>query len=262
MKRIKDIYYYFGRNDRHDYIATPIGNVLLSGKTVAIKSVVLDSIIVRMIQERNPSDIDIHVSGLGTSGLNVWKNMPEGKVIPQIKSVNMYSSVSNDKAFGEFFRVLRDAYDEAMLRSIACSENNLESYKMLGGSRAKAVLYIMDEYQTFANRDKDSFNNLVSKIVSSSYVSGVYLMLSSGCNMDALAKDTVSKFDIGACIPCVDDLESNAIIGNDLASRDKDPYGALWVRNRNEAPVRMCVPFYPDTWIKKFIWCYSVRKGS
>lgn len=41
---------------------------------------------------------------------------------------------------------------------------------------------------------------------------------------------------------------------------DEARYGVVWVKNGKDYPTRLYVPFYPDTWIRKFVGYYSIWK--
>lgn len=68
----------------------------------------------------------------------------------------------------------------------------------------------------------------------------------------------INSFNIRACLP-TDEETSNTLLGNNCAARENDRYGMVWVKDSANLPIRLYVPFYPDTWIRKFIGYSSVR---
>ena len=69
----------------------------------------------------------------------------------------------------------------------------------------------------------------------------------------------VKEFPIRIVTPC-DEKLSNLFIGNNAAYMDEARHGVVWVKNGKDYPTRLYVPFYPDTWIRKFVGYYSIWK--
>jgi hypothetical protein len=57
----------------------------------------------------------------------------------------------------------------------------------------------------------------------------------------------------------IDEETSNLFIGNNAAAMDSAQSGVVWVKVNKSYPNRLYVPFYPDTWLRKFVGYYSVR---
>lgn len=260
-KQARELYYYFGRNDAHDYVATPVGNAVIAGVTGAGKSTLLQSVLIRFIQECHPNDVKILIDDCKGLDLRIWSELPEGKVIPQIDSVILYngSSEGNCKQFLDRFNSI---YEEAKCRYQACANNRLSHYSDIEDVTSyKTIIYIVDEYQVFFEKFYDELNEKLSYILKTSYLTGIYVMLSSQSYKNAISRDLLVNFNIGICTPRVPEEVSNIILGNNCASMDGDRHGSIFIRCGNKMPIKLYVPFYPDTWIRKFIGYYSVRKG-
>ena len=260
MEQTRELYYYFGRNEAHDYVATPIDNVLIAGRIGTGKSVFLQSMLIRLIQECNPNEIKIYINDCKGTELQMWSTPPVGRAVPHIAGMNLYSDTEEETCnrFLENFHML---WKEAAYRQQECMNRGFAKYSDIVSEGAHTIVCIIDEYQVFFEKYKEELNRQLSDIITWSNLTGVYVVMSSQSPSNALNQEVVDKFKIGICMPNVSEKTSNSVLRNNCASMDKAKYGSVWMRYNNRMPVKLYVPFYPDTWILKFIGYSSVRKG-
>jgi hypothetical protein len=164
--------------------------------------------------------------------------------------------------FSEFETSLTDLYNLVLRRIVECEDANIQSYNDLDDKKngTKDVIFIVNEYQKFCNTHQRMlwFDEMINKILERADDVGVHLFLLSQSNKNALSDKTVKKFPIRIVTP-IDEMTSNLFIGNNAAAMDSEVAGVIWVKTAKYYPSRLYVPFYPDTWIRKFIGYYSVR---
>lgn len=262
MNKSRNLYYYFGRNEKHDYIATPMDSCIIAGRTGAGKSTFIDSLLVRLIQETNPKDITIQYHDCKGFESKLWTDsIPDGKCIPQLYRVTQYdNSVTGDKNFKHLTVSLSSLYQEVQRRLDVCREQDAEQYLNLD-TMSNSILFIIDEYQYYVEEECKNdgwFEHVVRYIVENSKKTGVYIMLCSQ-GTRPISDGLVKEFPIRIVTPC-DEKLSNLFIGNNAAYMDEARYGVVWVKNGKDYPTRLYVPFYPDTWIRKFVGYYSIWK--
>ena len=262
MNKSRNLYYYFGRNEKHDYVATPMDSCIIAGKCGAGKTTFLNSLLVRLIQETNPNDISIHYHDCKGIESKLWSdNIPDGKCIPQFYCIEQYNGYGNKgRNFAHLTVMLSNLYQEVQRRLEVCKEQGVEQYLSLD-SIGNSILFIIDEYQLYVQEECKNdgwFEHVVRFITENSIKTGVYLMLCSQYDC-SVSEELVKEFPIKIVTPCSEEI-SNLFIGNNAAYMDVAKYGVVWVRNGSDYPTRLYVPFYPDTWIRKFIGYYSIWK--
>lgn len=262
MNKTRSLYCYFGRNEKHDYIATPMDSCIVAGRCGAGKSTFLNSMLVRLIQETNPNDISIHYHDCKSCESYIWKeSIPNGKCIPQFYCIEEYYDSDNGfQSFSKLTVSLSSLYQEVQRRLEVCKEQDVEQYLSLD-SIGNSILFIIDEYQVYVEKECKNdgwLEHIVRFVIENSRKTGVYLMLCSQ-GVHPISEELVKEFPIKVVTPCSEEL-SNLFIGNNAAYMDEAKYGVVWIKNGKDYPTRLYVPFYPDTWIRKFVGYYSMRK--
>ncbi len=277
MNNLRKLYYYFGRDEKYNYIATPMQSALIVGRCGSGKSVLLKSLLVKLIQECSPAMLDIRLHGVKGVETAMWSELiPEGRRIPHISQIVNYAVGYNlsdpvkDAQFqhdtGVLMAELRDLVQTVKDRETVCREMGLQDYSSVmsdGDSDEKCILLIIDDYELMSEDFEvgEQFDEAVSFIASRSSVSCVYVMLLGNRLSEGLKKDSAMySFRIRAAVPTDEDT-SNLMLGNNCAAKEYEKYGVVWVKDFNNYPIRLYVPFYPDTWIRKFIGYSSVRGG-
>ncbi len=275
MNNLRKLYYYFGRDEKCNYIATPMQSALVIGRCGGGKSVLMNSLLVKLIQECSPNMLDIRLHGLKGIETVFWSNLiPEGRRIPHVSEIINYAigydfeDLVTDNKFQHntdmLMTELSDLIHIVKDRVAICEEMGIQDYSSVmsnGDSNEKSILLIIDDYE-IASDDLEvgeQFNEAVSYIASKSNISCVYVLLFGNRLTKGLKNNSrLLSFRVRAAVP-TDEETSNLILGNNCASMENERYGVVWVKDSNNYPIRLYVPFYPDTWIRKFVGYSSVR---
>ena len=258
MNKSRELYYYFGRNAKHDYVAFKMRNCIVAGRTGAGKSVFLNNVLIRLIQECHPNDIEIYYHDCKGVEARIWTDsIPMNKVIPQLKQIKLYGWEETE--YSSLTDTIIEFKKELDDRARMCEQLGVSDYTDI--PELKAKLLIIDEYQAYveATGIGSFFDESIKEINEKSCMTGMYIMLLSQSNHNCLSDNTVLSFPIRIVTPCSDEV-SNLFVGSNVAAMADERYGVVWVKGRKEYPEKLYVPFYPDTWIRKFIGYYSVRQ--
>ena len=274
--KVRDLYVYPGRDELHNYIAYPLSNMLIAGKPGAGKSVFLNSLMVRMIQECHPDDIRITIHDMKGVEFYRWEtDVPRGRFIPQMQKVNSYYQnidVAEMNTRKHVIRPYSSFYEELdkLEELVLGRKNKLEKYKFESWRDAYTVgidiggrlVIIIDEYEAFMSRLDNAarLRGFVEKIIPISENVGVYFIFASQSDL-GLREDMVSLFTTRVVTPCSENL-AMSVIGSKSPGRSSYKYGVVWVAHEDEEIRKLFVPFYPDTWISKFIKYYSINTGE
>lgn len=266
-KQIRDLYYYIGRDEEHNYVATPLSNMIIAGVTGAGKSTLLNNILIKLIQESNPNEIDLRLYDLKGSEFLFWQtSIPEGKNLPYVSkmvceaSSNACMTLVEDMEY--LVKYINHSY-EALDYYLAeqQEEGNFNAEK----PKRKSKILVINEYQCiteYGSHDiQNRFLDALSHVLEQGEYVDVYVILVSQSHHNVLPDDIVEKFTTRVCTPLYESMDglSNLYLGCNLASKEQMRYGVAWVKYKKKMPQRLFVPFYPDTWIRKFIRTYSVH---
>lgn len=243
------LYYYFGRNSDYDYVATKMASAVLTGDTCSGKTTFIESMLVRLIQESNPRDIDIYLYDCKGTSFQGWlTGVPDGKVFPHIRDI-VCSGVNGDAS-------------DAAVKTLKKLCANIQQYLKgnLQPPKSKS-LCIIDEFTVICacSKLRKDFFDCITYILENGDEFGVYVLVASQFETDFANERFINRFPIRICTPTSsDELASDLLLGNNCAAKEENPHGVVWVKTGARYPVRLYVPFYPRTWIKKFVRVFSV----
>ena len=252
-KQRRDLFYYLGRNEKHDYPATPLSNMIVAGHAGAGMGTFIDSMLLKLIQECNPNELKISILDCNGSSYNFWRdNIPEGRKLLHLESIETPSDAEacNVKIM-EYLKQAKELVDK---RKSGELENNC----------SKVIL--IEEYKCIAEMRIDvrlEFNELLGYLLENSEEQGIYIIFASISYASMLDSHYIAKFTtrVGTPLRCNDEL-SNVMLGNNCAAMEEVTHGIVWVKYGNRFPERLYVPFYPNTLLKKHIRTHSVRNNS
>lgn len=239
---MRELYYYFGRDERHNYMATPMGNVLIQGHHGWVLDAFLNSVIVKLIQETNPRDIRIAwYSGSPKSPMNFWKNnIPQDKYIPQLDIMQDASDIQ----MNEFLQDL-----------LELSKGQLY---LNGMTDRKVALYILDR----CDLSDKGVSDKIARIMKNSKKSGIYLMvITAGDSRSIFKPEVVKMFDTRICFNMDEGITEYVLDGPVcMLTKEEDINRTIWVKQGKMKVRQNYIAFYPESWLKKFeryysIWC-------
>lgn len=239
MKRLRDLYYYLGRDKKHNYPATPVSNMIMFDTAFkwSQTSAFTHNLIIRLIQEYNPRDLDISLVTMQNgvhADFTVWGNAITGqRIIPQIESI-LYLE-DNQKEVENYISTLFE---------------KVSSVKEVD----KRHIIIIDWIDRFVEVMSDETRNTLLHLIIDGSKSGYYFVFLAS-NYDTMS-EFVSAFDTVATLSTTEEF-SQQLFGTDIAAPTFSK-NQVFVRHKDSDVEVLYIPFYPDTWIEKFCRYYGV----
>lgn len=273
--KIRNLYFYPGRDIEHNYIAYTFHNMLLAGKAGAGKSNFLQSLLVRVIQECHPDDIRVTIHDLKGVEFYHWEaNVPIGRFIPQMERVVSYwpeiTEVQQDNIVGTVYPYHQFSYEIGKLHAMV--EDRIKLLESVGkesweDAAASGIdigvrqLILIEEYQAYTNTPESAelFTSFLDYVLPVCERVGVYFILSSQKGL-CIDEKYLKHFPIRVVTPCSTKV-ATSVVGSVEPSNSDLRYGVVWIRYRGVVKM-LFVPFYPDTWLRKFEKYYSINTGE
>ena len=231
----RDLYFYLGRNKKHDYPATPIGNMIMFDPNYRNQqiSAFTHNLIIRLIQEYNPRDIDITLVTLKNgvhADFHVWQNALTGqRIIPQIKNIIQFEETSESVTSLTKELLVNKTSSKQHVIIIDWSERLFSS---LSESQR-------EEWKSYLNRNSTTGRHFV-------FLSNDY----------ACMEDIIPYCEIKATLNTSKEI-SYKLFSSDIANTTFTK-GQVYLKDRENEVVVLYIPFFPDTWIEKFCRYYGV----
>lgn len=239
MKKLRDLYYYLGRDKKHNYPATPVSNMIMfdTSHKWSQTSAFTHNLIIRLIQEYNPRDLDISLVTMQNgvhADFSIWGNAITGqRIIPQIESI-LYLE-DKEKEIKEYVR-------------------NLYQKIYTDGEVEKRHIIIIDWVDRFISVMDDETKSNLLHILSDGNEKGYYFVFLS--NDYEVVSNFMNAFDIVASLSSTVEF-SVLLFGTDIAAPTFSK-NQVFVKYKDSEPEVLYIPFYPDTWIEKFCRYYGV----
>lgn len=249
--------------------AIPLANTVITGATGAGKSILEMNIIKNLIEFYSHDSIEISIwDGKGVEYIN-WLPKKNGEVsterwLPHIKHI----AINSDWVSGEVNSVCDFMTREEFVRKISkevevkkeCMKNmyNCISYKQFtekypGRNLILPHIVILDEFEA----SKDSDDSLI-ELLKVCENAGVFLIIAnqsfreSHCRLLEHCKNIL-------CLRC--HKETSAYLLNSFIAAELPKNGYCYYLNKNTGDIALLkVPFMPETFLRKFVGSYSVRR--
>lgn len=218
---LRELYMYPGRLENHDYKAYRLQNTSIEGDEYIP---VVNNIIFRLIQESNPKELRIHPYLGDKSIWNNLKNMKDSynKYIPQM---HLNKTINNSE---EFCSLIKEVYENIM--------DTINKHK-LGD---KSIVYIIEASFDFTDEQRQELSKMISYIYTYGSVNGYYIMF-VGRDIDDIIKTDIA-------------LKISTSKGE---NNDSCKQGIANIVS-SDSSSSVYIPFYPDTFLTKFMRYYSV----
>ena len=221
--------------------------------------------------ECNPRELFIDIVVNRACDLYPWETAYFGKkVVPQIRKVNYLTSHIADSDYADVFyfkELTQGILDEIQERERVFKEAgaiDYIQYKELGGDRYNQVVTIITEFQAYWDMANEELRDWLTKawesIIGDSEDVGMFFVMASQSTHKSISDACVSYFTTKACLKASESL-SRFILGDGRAACNLSKYGDCFIKYASKDPIHIYIPFYPDTWISKFIRYYSVHVG-
>lgn len=259
-KLSKELFYYLGRDSAHNLLATKAGSLLVTGEVGRGKSIFIDNLVTRVMLESNPRDVDIAIVGYDISFLSYNSGVPEDKYNPYISKIMSYLEKDlNENTNKEFIEEVLCFLEEVKNTIDMRSANPKEVYesKIIILDCSSHLFQICEDFGIV-----DRLVSLLRYILSHGYLAGVHLVLTEQSSYYPDKYRLTEMFPIKVCFCRSDVRTSLSLMGNKVAVGSEERNGCAWVRVGNMTPYKIYVPFFPDTWMKKFFRVFSVYKNT
>lgn len=222
MGFLRELYIYPGRNADHDYKAYRLQHLTVEGKDWVP---FINNLIIRMIQESNPNELEIFPYFSGDSVWNVVQYVQEKyrKFVPQMKQCFIFESED------DFVGLIKEIYTRINV--------DISSHKMA----IKNYVYIIQYDGEISEENQEELKECLSYIYEYGPADGVFV------------------FFVWENNPQFKEYTSLHMVAEPFFDRQgKLLTGVVKVNSGNDE-VDMYIPFYPDTWIRKFVKTYSMN---
>lgn len=257
------LYYYFGRNERYDYIAIPMSNSLFVMNKDWGSNSFINNALVRMIMECNPRELSIDLVRSENESFEVWSEAFNGKrYIPQLKSLWTFDRhhIDSGKYLVEFLEEIKSSIDTKLS---VLEDYDVDNFKDCDTLAWEQKVYVFDRFNELiklcTEEELHELMLLFKELINVSEKSGVYFIVTCDC-LDIFEKYDMTCLFSTSIVSKVDEVTSQLLLNNSDANTILNSQGDVYVAYRNELH-HLYVPFYPDTWIKKFIRYYGVLRN-
>lgn len=257
-KNARNLYFYFGRNDKHDYIATPVSNTIMIGQTGSGKTCFVNNAIIRMIMECNPKELSIDLYTLEETN-SVWRHAcEENRYVPQLTNVKELSTDAETYC-DQVKTILQEIWNNISIKLGILKDNDAYSFTDCNIAWKQNV-YVFEYSDLLFDNMNPEIEDLLCNIVKNSEKVGVYIMLIGQGLVNFNAERLLPYFSTKISSRVADGDFYETLFGNRTAGKSLNRYGDVMLKYMGQELEHLYIPFYPDTWIKKFIRYYGVTR--
>lgn len=261
----RELYYYCGRNNKHDYIATPVSNIAVSGGKGSGKTYFLTNLIVRLIMECNPREVRLHLYEFDKPQLDNWTEAVSGtRVIPQMSSYDSFRDKDGNIQYEKIAEKMNELKASVSIKMDAMSDVGGVGISNIDSFNWERNIYIIEDLDKIICDDnpyvEDIVNN-ISYVIKHGESVGVYIVATmTSYDLVTWYMPTITDVSTKVCLKQTSN-ESIVMFGDNRANTQLNRYGDCFLLRDKEVE-HLYVPFYPDTWIRKFIRYYGVKNNN
>ena len=241
MNKVRDIFMYYGRDLDHSYPALRLNNTVAVLNKKAI-SQFESHMLLKLIMETHPNEISIFYNSVEDS---VWS------LVNDLKT-------SSKKGVPQFEEVYGDLTTEDLVSKIKYYKEILDERISKNTNNKKTILY----FRINQSQTSRIMEELVPLLEYGRQVNMFVVLLIESGNV-TFDSNFYNSFPIRICGAGSSITTSECMIGCNLATRlNEDMAFILWTANSSSALQKMFIPYYPDTFISKFIRIYSMKSTN
>ncbi len=214
-------------NDDRD-IFTPIrmcdDNVhgLIAGRTGSGKSVYINALILSLITEYSPWELNLYLADFKKVELSRYMNNADDKNgnTPFTPHINACAATSEIRYVISLIRYLVDCMNARQEFFARLGVTKIQEFRNRYGLVLPRVLLIVDEFQQLfteaTNREAEEIQTMLNSITKLGRATGFHLIFASQEMSGTLRGNTLANFKIRMCLPCNQQISTD-ILGNSEA---------------------------------------------
>ena len=241
-----------GLDNTNSLKAYPLENTFVAGATGSGISVLIQELVVHAVTFNSPKDLQLE-----------WYGNPEyikgepflnpSRVIPHFSN-QMHEYDSYDEMFTHLGKALERVY-EWVINPHDIEEYNFMHKHLFIVELSNAMFRDVEPLE--ASHRRCILQALAKMCKYSEHFSVLYYTQYESTITDELLK----YFDLRLVTRVHENKLSDMLMGCNLASKEKDQYGYVWVSHEKNPyeKLRLSVKFYPDTLVNKYTKVYSIK---
>lgn len=195
---------------------------LIAGRTGSGKSVFINALILSLITEYSPWELNLYLADFKKVELSRYMNNADAanENTPFTPHVNACAATSEIRYVTSLIRYLVDCMNARQEFFARLGVTKIQEFRNKYGLVLPRVLLIVDEFQQLfteaTNREKEEIQTMLNSITKLGRATGFHLIFASQEMSGTLRGNTLANFKIRMCLPCTQQISTD-ILGNSKA---------------------------------------------
>ena len=195
---------------------------LIVGRTGSGKSVFINALILSLITEYSPWELNLYLADFKKVELSRYMNNADAanKNTPFTPHVNACAATSEIRYVTSLIKYLVDCMNARQEFFARLGVTKIQEFRNKYGLVLPRVLLIVDEFQQLfteaTNREKEEIQTMLNSITKLGRATGFHLIFASQEMSGTLRGNTLANFKIRMCLPCTQQISTD-ILGNSKA---------------------------------------------
>lgn len=195
---------------------------LIAGRTGSGKSVFINALILSLITEYSPWELNLYLADFKKVELSRYMNNADAanKNTPFTPHVNACAATSEIRYVTSLIKYLVDCMNARQEFFARLGVTKIQEFRNKYGLVLPRVLLIVDEFQQLfteaTNREKEEVQTMLNSITKLGRATGFHLIFASQEMSGTLRGNTLANFKIRMCLPCTQQISTD-ILGNSKA---------------------------------------------
>lgn len=195
---------------------------LIAGRTGSGKSVFINALILSLITEYAPWELNLYLADFKKVELSRYMNNADeaNSNIPFTPHVNACAATSEIRYVASLIKYLVDCMNARQEFFARLGVTKIQEFRNKYGLVLPRVLLVVDEFQQLfteaTNREKEEIQTMLNSITKLGRATGFHLIFASQEMSGTLRGNTLANFKIRMCLPCTQQISTD-ILGNSQA---------------------------------------------